>query len=179
MLNRCLPINILIIGNCGSGKSFMGRHLAAALALEYWDLDSIVWQGENTRQKNSAAHIDAQLTPLAKKQGWIVEGIYGRLMQRLLTYADRLIWLNLPLSVCVKNLHQRAQMQAAQITSSQQHRLAADVMHWAQSYQQRSGESSASFHRELFASARCEKIEIKASADVDAYLQLQTSGKNL
>lgn len=70
-------------------------------------MDSIHWLpgGYNaTRERDDAVNL---LRDSAKGDRWVIEGIYGSLVQEIRADSTPLIWLNLDEAECVDNIRQR------------------------------------------------------------------------
>ncbi len=81
---------ILIIGNSGSGKSWLAARLAERLTIREVNLDTIVWQPGGFNQKRLQHEIDHAIQTLAQEPSWAVEGVFGALAKQLLDAADRI-----------------------------------------------------------------------------------------
>ncbi|MFA7258266.1 MAG: AAA family ATPase, partial [Aeromonas bestiarum] len=86
---------ILIIGNSGSGKSWLAAQLAEQLTIREVNLDTIVWQPGGFNQKRSQDEIDLAIKALAQEPSWVVEGVFGAPAEQLLAAADLLLFLDL------------------------------------------------------------------------------------
>jgi adenylate kinase family enzyme len=95
---------ILIIGNSGSGKSWLAERLGDACSVAPTDLDTIRWIGPGYRLRREAIAIVRQI---AQAEQWIIEGVYGWLAQAALPRVTCLIWLDLPVEGCIANLTER------------------------------------------------------------------------
>ncbi len=84
---------ILIIGNSGSGKSWLAARLAEQLTIREVNLDTIVWQPGGFNQKRPQHEIDHAIQTLAQEPSWVVEGVFGALAEQLLDAADTLLFL--------------------------------------------------------------------------------------
>ena len=91
------PRRIAILGNAGSGKSFLARKLGAIHGIPVLDLDDLFWlcPGDYTTKRpmdELSALVDAEW----RKDAWIVEGVYGELIEPFLARSQQLVWLDLP-----------------------------------------------------------------------------------
>ena len=85
----------VIIGNGGSGKSWLAEQLSRNLSVPAIDLDVIHWEpgGYNVvREKSLAIEMVRQA---AKGPGWVIEGVYGWLARAALPNATALVWLDI------------------------------------------------------------------------------------
>ncbi|MEH8177165.1 hypothetical protein Q7I17_18155 [Aeromonas veronii] len=86
---------ILIIGNSGSGKSWLAARLAEGLTIREVNLDTIVWQPGGFNKKRPQHEIDHAIQTLFQEPSWVVEGVFGALAEQLLDAADTLLFLDL------------------------------------------------------------------------------------
>jgi len=96
---------ILILGNCGSGKTTLGQRLGAMLGLPVVHLDRYYWQPgwrepapEQWRQK---------VAELAAGEAWIMDGNYYRSLDLRLPRADAVLYLNYPTWLCLLRVFKR------------------------------------------------------------------------
>jgi adenylate kinase family enzyme len=96
-----------IAGISGSGKSTVGRAVAERLGLRYVELDALV-HGPNWTEATDGelrTRIDEAINGT---DGWVVDGNYRRKIGgHVLERADTLVWLDLPLRVCLARAGRR------------------------------------------------------------------------
>jgi adenylate kinase family enzyme len=139
---------ILILGNSGSGKSWLSRELGERLKIAAIDLDTVHWELEGfqvARDKDSARAIVRQI---ASQDIWIMEGVYGWLAQEILSRATALIWLDMPLEDCLDNLRRRG------LNPGSDEKSFAALLAWTATNQERQTSSSSVGHRRLFTAFR-------------------------
>ncbi|WP_273978012.1 hypothetical protein [Vibrio parahaemolyticus] len=93
---------ILIIGNSGSGKSWLSKQLSRKLQLQEVNLDSIVWEPGGYNQKRSTGAIENEIASIKSQCNWVVEGVFGALAEQLiflLTCCCFWIWSGLNVKV--------------------------------------------------------------------------------
>lgn len=83
---------IAIIGSTGSGKTTLGRHLAATLGAVSIDLDELNW--ESGWEQVSQQVFEARLDEALQASKWVTSGNYSRIQEKYLQPADTLIWLD-------------------------------------------------------------------------------------
>src|SRR3989344_635044 len=131
----------LIIGNSGSGKSWLAQRLAERLQVPWTDLDRIHWLSDEHSIPRPRAEALAMARVAAEQERWVIEGVYGWIASELLPRTTTLIWLSVADEVCVANIRQRE--------ANDDERLIA-LLEWAGSYRQRDGSSGYTAHRQLF-----------------------------
>lgn len=97
---------IAIIGNAGSGKTTLAFQLQQKLKLPLYHLDQYAWEPDWQRidfEKFSAVH-----ETLCKRDEWILEGLYVRLIPQRIYHADVVIFLDTPRSRCIWYVFTRA-----------------------------------------------------------------------
>ena len=142
---------ILIIGNCGTGKSTLGQRLAGLTGVPVHSLDALFWLPDVWGQKREEQEAREAACAVAAKPEWIVEGVFGALAEEMLPRATRLIWLDYPWSVIEPLLHKRGpkpgESEAAYF----------DLLTWAKAYWQRDSSNSFAGHLRLFEMYQGEK----------------------
>lgn len=141
----------VIIGNSGSGKSWLGQRLAGHYELPCIDLDTHHWLEGEKREAAEAGRLTAEA---AAADAWVIEGVYGWLAELALPRATALLWLDLPWSECRVGLLQR------------QPQDNADLLQWAEAYWTRQTSSSFAGHARLYESfAGCkQRLTSRAAA---------------
>ncbi|MDM5087887.1 AAA family ATPase [Aeromonas bestiarum] len=161
---------ILIIGNSGSGKSWLAARLAEGLTIREVNLDTLVWQPGGFNQKRPQHEIDLVIEALAQEPSWVVEGVFGALAEQLLDAADTLLFLDLDWSVCSDSLLSRGSQSARQQDAVAAEENFQQLLGWASEYGQRASKSSRQFHRELFERCQSDKRRFTTRAEVNSYL---------
>jgi adenylate kinase family enzyme len=97
---------VVFQGISGSGKTTLGRRLAAALQVPFVETDALVhgpgWTETSDRE------LRALLEPTVETDGWVLDSDYRRkLGTYVLEHADAVVWLDLPLRLCLNRLGRR------------------------------------------------------------------------
>jgi len=67
----------LILGNAGSGKSWLAENLASRLSIPTFDLDFIHWEpGGFNRARDKKVAIEMVREVALKSETWIIEGLW-------------------------------------------------------------------------------------------------------
>lgn len=96
---------VLIIGPCGSGKSTLARELAPRLGLPLVHMDQLGWQAGWV--ETGKAELHARLADVVAQDTWLIEGNYGSTLAPRLARADTVIYLDLPIRLCLWRLVRR------------------------------------------------------------------------
>jgi GTPase SAR1 family protein len=96
---------IAIVGSPGAGKSALAQQLGESLNIETIYLDRYFWQPD-WREKPRDARIEI-LNELVRKERWIIEGTYLGSSEPRLNAADTIIFLDIPLWLCLYRIRQR------------------------------------------------------------------------
>lgn len=84
-----------IIGGPGSGKTTLARQIVACLAVHFYDLDEIAYEGGAGAKRSLDARL-ADVQQIAAQPGWVTEGAYLWWTDDLFRAADAIVWLDLP-----------------------------------------------------------------------------------
>lgn len=91
---------IMVIGvSAGAGKSTFARKLSTILQIEVYHLDTLFW--EPNWVEASLEIFSTRQKEIIKKPEWIIEGNYSRTFDLREESADTIIYLELPLAVCL------------------------------------------------------------------------------
>jgi len=106
---------IIIVGNSGSGKTWMSERMARLLGIRHITLDVIFWEAGGYNRKRDAHEIQADLKEIQNSSTWLVEGVFGHLVDVLMAFTDTLIYMDLPWEECKKNLLSRGSESSRQL----------------------------------------------------------------
>ncbi|EAY71753.1 hypothetical protein BDAG_04599 [Burkholderia dolosa AU0158] len=157
-------LRTLIVGNSGSGKSWLAERIAGRMGSTCIDLDSIHWLpgGYNVaRERNEAVRL---LRDAAKAERWVIEGIYGSLVDEIRTDSTALIWLCLDEGECIENIRRRGIRRGGDAASF------AALLDWAATYRSRQGSSSYIGHQKLFDDYGADKQVLRSRGAISAFL---------
>ena len=90
---------ILVIGCPGSGKTRLAKLLGDKLDIPVVHLDRLWWTGE--WENVTREEFDERLEEVLEGEKWIIDGNFSRTFPRRLQFADTVIWLDLPVLVCL------------------------------------------------------------------------------
>ena len=93
---------VLVIGPCGAGKSTLASALSGRLGLPLFHMDQLNWKPGWV--ESSKDEIRRKLTAITVADRWIIDGTYGGTLSERLARADQVIYLDYPISLCVRRL---------------------------------------------------------------------------
>ena len=96
---------ILVIGCPGSGKSTFARALRDRFDLPLIHLDMLYWNPDKTTVSREV--FDERLQAVLEQERWIIDGNYGRTMEKRLQFCDTVFFLDLPTEVCLESVRGR------------------------------------------------------------------------
>ncbi len=85
---------VSVVGNAGSGKSTLGRALAARLGVPHVELDGIYHQPGWTPLAEE--ELVRRVGEAAAGDGWVIDGNYTAVRSLIWARADTVVWLDLP-----------------------------------------------------------------------------------
>ncbi len=98
---------VLIMGNGGSGKTWLARRIGKQLLLPIIHLDDIHWEPGRYGIARDRTLRDEMVRAAAQEDHWIMEGVYGQLVNMVLSRVTALIWIDLPEEACIANVKER------------------------------------------------------------------------
>ena len=161
---------IVIIGNSGSGKTYLAQRLSDRLHLEIIHLDQLFWEPDGFNKKRPADMVYSEIADLAQSQSWIVEGVFGELAQEFLPKADCLIWLDIDWATCSASLLQRGSESSKQLDAQLAEENFNKLLQWASDYWQRQDLRSQRGHASLVEQFSGKKVCLKTRGEVDNFV---------
>ncbi|WP_293677949.1 hypothetical protein [uncultured Phenylobacterium sp.] len=90
---------ILVIGNSGAGKSTLARKLGDKLGLPVIHLDILFWKPGWVESDDGAFR--ARTAEAIAAPAWVCDGDFGSSLDVRLPRADTVVWLDLPVFLCL------------------------------------------------------------------------------
>ncbi len=141
---------ILIIGNSGSGKTWLGKALSKKMHIPLYHMDSLRWDQSGYEVSRSAAQINKDLEEIKKQDQWILEGVFGKMAQACLPFSTTLIWLDLPWEECKQNLINRGPQFEECQASFDKDKALEKLIAWAAQHDSRQDYNSSQFFESLY-----------------------------
>ena len=95
---------IVIVGSSGSGKTHLGRALAARLRREHFELDQVAWGEDWKRRPDFRERVEA----LVARDEWVIEGNYKSMRDLVWSRATAVVWLNYSILVALRRASLRS-----------------------------------------------------------------------
>lgn len=98
-------MKVLILGNCGCGKTYLAEQLALKSGIKVVNLDRIMWIPETDILRDDK-DIENDLQNIMVLENYIIEGVWGKVMEYLLKNdnIDLLVFIEINLDECVSNI---------------------------------------------------------------------------
>jgi adenylate kinase family enzyme len=158
---------VAIMGNAGAGKSHLARQLTYRYAVPIIDLDDLFWMppGQYTT-KRPADELTALVNTERSKPSWIVEGVYGELIEQFLADAQCLIWLDTPWEVSRTRIIERQRGRSPGLEDPSFEAL----LTYAAAYWERRDARSHPGHERIFEAFAREKFRFRTEDAVNRFL---------
>ncbi|EGR8765005.1 AAA family ATPase [Listeria monocytogenes] len=149
---------VLIIGPNGAGKSTFATELGKHYDFEVCHLDKLFWQ-ENWNAVAKADFEDKVDNIMSSKKKYIIDGDYFFNLEKRLEHADLVIWIKIPLFLCVANIIKRRFKYMTNVrpdvTEGCDEKLNLSLLLYALKYNKRSGKQTKElldnvYDKELF-----------------------------
>ena len=165
----------IIIGNSGSGKTYLANRLSQAFSVPVTHLDELFWEPGGFTQKRPKEVVLYEISILIEKEQWIVEGVFGELAKEFTKRADSLIWLDMDWEYCRTNLLHRGSESSRQLDPAQAEISFGELLEWASHYWNRDDLRSHLGHDRLFSNFSGTKYCLKSRDDVNHFLSMITN----
>jgi len=154
-------MRILVFGNSGSGKSHRAKALTATHRLVHLDLDTIVWEPGRIAVPRDPAVVKKELLAfIQERDGWVVEGCYGDLVEAALPWCSELVFMNPGAAVCLDNNRRRPWEPHKYDSMEAQQGKLDFLLQWVAQYYTRDDSCSYHWHRRVYDGFDGNKVEI-------------------
>jgi len=155
---------IFVMGNGGSGKSWLANELSRRLNSPVVHLDDLHWMpnfaGERPREERNRLVAEA-----AAADRWIMEGIYGTIIRQVLPRVTTLIWLDLPEDECIANLQERGVQDGGTLEQFN------ELLEYTRGYRHRKNHmNSYDAHNQFFDVHPLRKVTLRNRSEIAAFL---------
>jgi adenylate kinase family enzyme len=160
-------VRLLITGNGGSGKTWLGERLAQCLAVPLLRLDDFYWDGAYGGKERDKRVVFGEVAERANEGSWVMEGVYGWLLPAALPRATEFIFLDLPVEECLDNVRSRGNQGGGDEASF------AALLAWVAEYPARTNSNSRQAHQRLWEAFSGAKTVLRSRQEIDAYLRFR------
>lgn len=160
----------VIIGNSGSGKTWLAKRLFTKAGGSVVHLDDVFWLPGGFNERRGPLEVSRFIDAKRAETQWVVEGVYGNLASQFLPSALTLVWLDLPWHVCELRLKLRGSESKAHMGREQSDLGLQELIGWAEAYSSRRGSSSQAAHQALFEAFQGPRFRIRSEAEVGEFL---------
>ncbi|WP_029065326.1 ATPase AAA [Labrenzia sp. DG1229] len=156
----------LIIGNAGSGKTWLARQLAEPLQLPIVHLDDLHWEPGMYGTARDPVVRDQLVRAAASEQTWLMEGVYGWLAKTVFNRVTHLVWIDLPEEECVANIKNRGTQ------GGEDEEQFIGLIKWVSEYRIRTNNwNSFEAHSKLFSVYPLQKIRLHSRKEISLYIE--------
>jgi adenylate kinase family enzyme len=164
---------IVIIGNSGSGKSYLAESLSTIYSVPVVHLDKLFWMPGGFNEKRPKDETRNTVELKRKEDSWIVEGVFGELAELFLPQAQSLIFLDMDWPICRTGLLARGSESSKQLEAVKAEINFEKLLLWAEQYWARTNSCSHSGHLQLFSNFVGRKFKFTRRAEVADFLMQQ------
>lgn len=156
---------VLIIGNGGSGKTWLAKRIGSGLKVLVTHLDDIRWAPGQYGIRRDDQLVLQEVVAAGVAHNWVIEGVYGWLAKSVLDRVTTLIWLDLPEDECIANIKSRGNQGGGSVESFQ------ELIEWVSEYRHRTSSSSFKGHQYLFNTYGGPKVQLRTRAEISTYAE--------
>jgi adenylate kinase family enzyme len=157
---------LLIMGNGGSGKTWLAGRLAHILGHRVIHLDDLHWEPGGYGIARDKAVRNKLVMEAAAAERWMMEGVYGQVVDIVLGRVTTLIWLDVPEEECLRNVRARGRQGGGSETAFR------DLLTWVAGYRKRKNNwNSFEAHEKLFHAYDGPKARLTDRAEIAGYVK--------
>ncbi len=145
-----LQMKIVIIGNSGSGKTWLTKRLGIILSAPVVHLDDLFWEPGGFDKQRNIDQIELLIQQHKNEAAWIAEGVFGELAEHYLEDAMFLLWLDIDWIICKKRLEERGSEGKRHMGRQQSKEGLLRLLEWASDCYNRQDLRSYEGHKMLF-----------------------------
>ena len=168
---------IIIIGSSGSGKTNLAQNLSNN-SVKVFHLDTYFWEPGGFNKKRPQDVVTKELAAISALDEWIIEGVFGELIELFLERATCFVWLDLDWETCRKNLVRRGSESSRQLDTSTAEQNFQTLLGWASKYWERTNSRSHSGHQKLLDGFPRQKYRLKSEKEVSEWLLARSASYN-
>jgi adenylate kinase family enzyme len=156
-------MKIVIIGNSGSGKTWLAKRLGKIFSTPVVHLDDLFWEPRGFDKKRSVEEVKLLIQRSKDGASWIAEGVFGELAEHYLDTAKLLVWLDIEWHICMKRLEERGSESKKHLGRQQSKEGLLRLVEWASHYYDRQDLRSYEGHKVLLEKFSGKKVHLRDS----------------
>jgi len=158
-------MRMIIVGNSGSGKTWLANNLAKVDGCQVIHLDHIFWEPGGFDKKRSPEIVAKMIDESKNGVSWIAEGVFGELAEKFFEHAQYFVWLDIDWPTCRERLLKRGSESKRHMGREESAEGLRELIEWASRYYERKDARSYEGHKKLLNNFHREKIYINSEAD--------------
>ena len=162
---------IIIIGNSGSGKTWISKKISEKFNFNIIHLDHHFWEPGGFNKKRDKSVVYGEIKQLSQNEKWIMEGVFGELAELAIPRATFLIFLDKTWEECKNALLSRGSESSKQLDPVEAEKNFMALLDWAGDYYQRDDLRSQIGHTKLFDHFTGKKIRLSNRTDMKQFLE--------
>jgi adenylate kinase family enzyme len=170
MDTRNLFQRTVIVGNSGSGKSFLAKQLAEILKFQVIHFDEYFWEPGGFNKKRPIEIVRQEISAFSKHDNWIMEGVFGDLAAIALENSTAFIFLDKSWEECESALLSRGFNNSGTEDSLNAEKNFNELIAWASLYWNRNNSCSQKRHLQIFSDFQGSKFTFKNRSDSQIFL---------
>ncbi len=159
-------MRMIIVGNSGSGKTWLAKKLAKVSECQMIHLDNIFWEPGGFNKKRSPEVMAKMIDKYRLGESWIAEGVFGELAEKFIERAQYFVWLDIDWPICRDRLLKRGSESKQHMNREQSTEGLRELIEWASRYYERKNARSYEGHKRLINSFHGEKIYLNTKTEV-------------
>lgn len=142
---------ILIFGNSGSGKSTLAKRLSQEKDLGHLDLDTLAWKPTTPPERKPLNESKTEIVKfINSNSSWVIEGCYTDLLQVSAPFSSEIIFMSLPIELCISNARKRPWEPHKYVSKEAQDSNLEMLLNWIRQYSERSDTFSEAEHERFY-----------------------------
>ena len=170
-------MRMIIVGNSGSGKTWLANNLTRIIRYQVIHLDDIFWEPGGFDKKRSPEVVAKIIDEAKKGASWIAEGVFGELAEKFIDRAQYLVWLDIGWPTCRDRLLKRGSESKRHMGREESAEGLRQLIEWASQYYERKNARSYEGHKKLMNNFHGNKIYLYSEAD--AVKMIEKAQQNL
>ncbi len=169
-------MRMIIVGNSGSGKTWLAKKLAKVNECQMIHLDNIFWEPGGFNKKRSPEVMAKMIDKYRLGESWIAEGVFGELAEKFIERSQYFVWLDIDWPICRDRLLKRRSESKQHMNREQSTEDLRELIEWASRYYERKNARSFEGHKRLINSFHGEKIYLNTETEVIKIVEMAQQG---